>query len=418
MSKNLIMKKTMILEKPSATVSITDPMSAIQRKFYNAFLYVAKENLIQDPNKQEFKIPLPELKKFFEIEDKKNTYLKERIEELVKLTAQYNILNKDNEEWGIFSILPFVKIYIDNKTKTGIVKFEIPTPIKNAILNKEKNLFAKIDLIIIRGLKSKYSIILYELLKDYENVEIPEMDLDKFREIFGVKNKYKIFQDLKKRVLDPAIKELNSNPNIDWNISYKLKKLGPKYTHIKFTKTKKQKQQQLASTATQQKIDLLISKIPSKIQSEAVSKLIHASLKKYSFEYLQAQIEYTNKKYQEGKIENYGAYLRQAIQEDYAEHKMRQERLKKAREERERRKQEEEKVKKQIAELKKRKEKIEEEAEKEFEALPIQEQEKRIQKHIGILKDHKIARMTAVGEIMNEKMQKEFTEEELELLGK
>ena len=43
-------------------------------------------------------------------------------------------------------------------------------------------IYAKIDLIVIKGLKSKYSIILYELLKDYENVEIPVLSIEKFRE--------------------------------------------------------------------------------------------------------------------------------------------------------------------------------------------------------------------------------------------
>ena len=138
MIERLTMKKKLILEKPSATISITDPMTAIQRKFYNAFLYIAKEELKRDPNKSEFKIPLIELKKFFNIEDKKNTYLKEKIKELMRLITEYNILEKDRERWGAFTLLPYVEIYIDIETNAGVVKFDIPIPVKKAILNKEK----------------------------------------------------------------------------------------------------------------------------------------------------------------------------------------------------------------------------------------------------------------------------------------
>jgi len=318
MKKLLPMKKQLIFEKPSATIAISDPMTTIQRKFYNALLYVAKEDLKKEPTKSEFEIPLNELKNFFDIEDKKNTYLKEKLEELVKLTAKYNILDKDIEEWGIFSLLPFVRIYIDKKNNIGIVKFEIPSLVKKAILNKEKNFFARLDLVIIRGLSSKYSVILYELLKDYENVEIPEMTMEKFREIFGITNKYKKIPDLKRRVLNTAINEINNNPEIEWEVNYELRKMGPRYTHIKFVKSKKdyakqfqlEKEQKIESA----KVQAFLGLVPEKERTKALENYLWEIKNKYEFEYIEAQIKYTNI----SNPKNYIAYLKQAIKEDYA----------------------------------------------------------------------------------------------------
>ena len=321
MNIKLKINKKMMLEKPSATISITDPMTSIQRKFYNAFLYIAKEALKKDPNKSEFEIPLVDLKKFFNIDDKKNTYLKEKIKELMRLITEYNILGKDYERWGAFTLLPYVDIYID-ETGKGIVKFDIPIPVKKAILNKKKNFFAKIDLIIIRGLKSKYAIILYELLKDYEDVEIPEMDIDTFRRIFGVMDKYKIFPNLKNRVIEPAVKEINKSPNIDWEVDYTLKKIGPKYTHIKFIKKRKHflniKEQENQKKLDSNKIKAFISIIPEKYRTKSLEKYIVEIKDKYEPKYIEAQINYTNSK----NPENYLAYLKTAIKEDYANYEM------------------------------------------------------------------------------------------------
>ena len=181
--------KNIILEKPSATISISDTLTALQRKFYNALLYVAKNDLKQDSSKNIFQVPLATLKKFFDIEDKKNTYIKQEILKLMSIIVEYNLLEKDREiEWTAFSILPYVYIKEHPDDKRKIVEFEIPTPVRKAMLSSN-GIYAKIDLIVIKGLKSKYSIILYELLKDYENVQIPILSIEKFREIFGVKNK-------------------------------------------------------------------------------------------------------------------------------------------------------------------------------------------------------------------------------------
>lgn len=311
-------KKSIILEKPSGTIAITDSMTALQRKFYDAFLYVAKETLKKNPSRTEFEIPLKELKKFFGIEDKKNTYIKKIIKDLMKIITEYDILDKTQERWGAFSILPFVDISINLETKVGIVRFEIPTLVRKAMLNNQ-GIYGKIDLIIIRGLDSKYAVILYELLKDYENVEIPVMDIKTFRKIFGVVNKYKLFQDLKKRVLEPAVKEINENPHIEWTINYKLIKTGPKYTHIKFIKKKKstfkQLEQKQAELKENAKVDVLLGLVPEQYRKNSLRRFLAEAVEKYPIEYIEAQIKLVNSK--EG-IKDYIAYLKTAINEDYA----------------------------------------------------------------------------------------------------
>lgn len=312
-------KNTVIVEKPSGAIAISTNknFTALQRKLYDAFLYVAKQELNKNSNTVEFTISLNNVKGFFtENIYKNNKFLKEQILGLMEIIAQYNILNKDKViHWEAFSILP--RAYIEE----GIIVYEIPTPVKKAILN-DKGVFAKIDLIIIKNLQSRYSIILYEILKDYRNAEIPEMRIEDFRKIFGIVNKYKRFPDLKKRVLDPAIKEINENPHIEWSISYKLRKAkNNKYTHIKFIKTpkplpelEKQKAQETKNKNYKQIVEQLMQAIPKEHRKKNTEKLLLQALSSKGYEYVEKQIEYTNS----ANPKQYVAYLRKAIEQDYA----------------------------------------------------------------------------------------------------
>jgi plasmid replication initiation protein len=110
----------------------------------------------------------------------------------------------------------------------------------------DPKVFGKINLVVIKSLRSKYSIALYELAEDYINVQIPKMSMEDFRELMGVKEgQYSSIKDFRKRVIDVAIEEINRSDNISFSLSYEMIKTGRKITHIKFTTHKKEEVLQL-----------------------------------------------------------------------------------------------------------------------------------------------------------------------------
>ena len=372
--KNKEKGKNIILEKPTATISISDTLTALQRKFYNALLHIAKNDLRQDSSKNIFQVSLTTLKKLFDIEDKKNTYIKQEILKLMSVIVEYNLLEKDREiEWTAFSILPYVYIKEHPDDKRKIVEFEIPTPVRKAMLSSN-GIYAKIDLVVIKGLKSKYAIILYEILKDYENVEIPEMTIEQFRDLFGVKNKYKLFQNLKQRVIEPAIKEINSNKNIKWMVKYELYKTASKYTHIKFTKTIKNKQIKENSNID---LDKFLNKLPEQLRSSiSIKKTINQYLNQP--ERIERNIKYFLEKYSNNQIEKPATYLILAIEKDYALKTFEEEQQKKAKELKQKQRESEEKRLKEM--LKKERDELLKEAEARLNSLTEQEKEELFKK--------------------------------------
>lgn len=405
----LMNENKVTLAKHSAVIQISNKISAIQRKCYNAFLYTAKKQLEENPGKFEFDIDAKTLLDFFKIGDKNYNILKEKLKELRKIEVEYNILGKDKKEnWGIFSLVAGIEY------KEGKFIFSFPHQVLKTLINP--NVYTYIDLVIIKDLKSKYAVALYELLKDYKEIKELIIEITKIRELLGIeREKYQIFGMLRKRVIEKAIDEINASEKIDFKVEYKLKKSGRKYSHIKFLIKKKTKNKQLKkqeNTVNNQKVDLLLNSVPQ-LHREQAKKLIASSLDSYSLEYLQYQIKYTNN---QENINNYVAYLKKAIQEDYADYQNRLVFEQKAKEERKRLEEEEKALKRRINELIEAKKLIEEEAEKEFDNLPEDKQKQLIQKYMGIMGKESIAKMSIIGEMITKKMQEKFTPDELELL--
>ena len=323
-------KKAIILQKPSGTIAIGGNLDARERKFYNVFLKVAEDILKQNPQQYIFSVTLVELKQALDAKgkDKHNSDIKRIIKRMHKIDVEYNVLKKDKNIEGYASLLDNIE-FVDYRESGGrvIVKYSIPEIVRLSMVQKN-GIYASINLVVVKGLKSKYSIILYELIKDYEKVEIPEMTMKEFRKIFGVEKKYKIMTDLRKRVLDPAVNEINNSENVDFLVSYELKKEGKAYTSIKFyvrPKPKVLKLKQQAIKVIEQNVkenpDLqeLLALIPSEYRR--IAKLITAvesALKEKGKEYVKAQIEYTLNRYEKGKVKDFVVYLKKAIKEDYA----------------------------------------------------------------------------------------------------
>ncbi len=314
-------------KKLSISIGMAGDLSINQKKFYNAFIYIAERVLDKNTEIRKFAVSLASLKEFFGIRTRNNETLKSSIKGLMRTIVEYNYLNKDKNMVfdRMATLLSEVQIGVKKDGKDGIIEFIFPDMIRESLISEDA-IYAKIDLLIIKAFKSKYAIILYELAKDYEKVEIPEMTIEDFRKIFGVENKHKRMSNLKNRVLIPACKEVNSNPKVPFTVEYELlsKTIMNEYTHIKFHVKPKpaklkldQQKDKIITQEIQENPDLsvLLALIPEEYRAKKnLIAVVLGGLEEKGKEYTQAQIEYTNK----NAKKNYVAYLKKAIEKDYA----------------------------------------------------------------------------------------------------
>lgn len=228
-------KKEIKLAKHSALIQMSNKITAVQRKALNAMIYFAKKQLREkSPVSYSFIINADILLEAIGLGEENYKYLKEHLEELQRIRVSYNLLDKDKTRvWGSFVILAGFEY------KDGVITYSFPHQIMDAII--DPNIYAYIDLVIVKGLKSKYSIALYELLQDYVNLHPPKMTIKQFRELMGVEEgKYKTTVSmLRKNVIERAANEINENDKIDFAVDYELKKTRRTISHIIFHVRKK-----------------------------------------------------------------------------------------------------------------------------------------------------------------------------------
>ena len=80
------------------------------------------------------------------------------------------------------------------------------------------------------GVTSTYAIRLYELLVQYQSIGKREISVVDLRWMFELQNKYPVWADLKRWVIDQAVKEINEFSPL--SVTYETKKTGRKITSI------------------------------------------------------------------------------------------------------------------------------------------------------------------------------------------
>jgi plasmid replication initiation protein len=92
--------------------------------------------------------------------------------------------------------------------------------------------FTQYKLKHVARFESVYSIRLYELLVQWSSAGEREIEVEWLKKQFQLGDKYERMTDLKKRVIDPAVAEINEHSNL-W-VKYGQRKSGKQITHFQF----------------------------------------------------------------------------------------------------------------------------------------------------------------------------------------
>jgi len=161
-----------------------------------------------------------------ETSGKNYTHLKETIRTLSN-KSNWAIIQKDGEECE--TLLRWIeKPYI--YSQKGIIKIRLDNDMKPFLVELKRN-FTTYELDYILGMKSKYSLRLYELFKSYEFMSKCTYSIEKLKIMLSVE-KYENFKDFRNRVLEPALREINLYSDI--KVTAKAEKKGNKYDKITF----------------------------------------------------------------------------------------------------------------------------------------------------------------------------------------
>ena len=299
--------------KNSGIIAISNNISLLQRKLFN---FLVGHAFVDIQTLEVHEISISSLKNRLWFNSSNNKYLQESLRKLITTAVDFNLLNKDKEEWEASALLSSAvfKHWICYYSFSPVLREKLHTP----------NIYSKLNLNLIKLFSSKYSLCLYEIAIDYMKINCtPFIPLDIFKKLMGVeKNKYTEFKRLKQRVIDPSIKELNS---IAWfTIWIEYQEKWRKIVAIKFLlhEVKLEPTVNLVNPDSQ---DKLLAKIQTNhlLQKSLINdygltlRNANKIIKDYPIPYIKESLEIIRLKIITWVIKNIPAYTLTVLKNDY-----------------------------------------------------------------------------------------------------
>ena len=301
--------------KHSAAIQIHNRINLLQRKAWNVLLANAYDDL---PVIDEYRVKVSDLAGVLDFASKNFDYLKDNLKALVGCLVEWNILNKDKQEWVATTLLSQAKI-VDNT-----VYYSYSPALREKLFNP--SMYARIKLSIQQRFSSKHTLALYEVCLDYlvsklEKGETPWIEIEKYRQLMGVAPaEYQEFKELNRWVIKEPVKEINKKSDITVTVEYKRNKR--KVSQIKFlmrTKPRKEGEDDIAARP------LALPDGTNVYLFERLTKYFQLSdtqardvLKSYEEDYITENLAYVEARYKKGEITNLGAYTTKALSENYS----------------------------------------------------------------------------------------------------
>lgn len=298
---------TQIVTKNVSAIHISANLTVVQRKLVNALLYHAYDELIVEDTHE---ISVPLLMEMIGFESRNQDHLKKAIRGLTEKSVEWDIMEDDGTAvWEVSTLLSYVRI------RKGLCTYRYDKSLAEKLRNPD--VFAKINLSVVRDIRSVHSLVLYENCYRYIGVgQTPKWDVDVFRKLMAVDHlsSYQQFKILKRDVITPAMKEVNKVSNIQVELQTLMK--GRSVVGIQFLV---RPNPQLSLVGMLPEDDITSTDAYKALLGEGIGKrLAYDWVASKGEEYVMEKIELVADREAKGKItSSRSGYLKSAIEQDY-----------------------------------------------------------------------------------------------------
>lgn len=300
--------KNFELKKHVAIIHSHSRTSLLQRKIANVLLFHAYENLLI---KDEHEIHIKELVNLIGYDSNDHKKVKTALIELLSTVVEWNIVDGEKiDEEGVWNAS---SIIADASISGSICTYSYSNKMKKLLYHPK--IYGRLNLSIQTKFQSSYGLALYENCNRYQEIgRTPLLEINKFRKLMGVdENKYKIFRDLKTRVINKAVEEVNKHSPL--YIEPKIIKTNRQVTAIQF----------IIKTSNIVNKDILIENDKLELKQNLIQEFKLSQkdtskvLNQFDEDYIKEKITLIkkSKSYKDGTIKNIAKYLLSALNDDY-----------------------------------------------------------------------------------------------------
>jgi len=218
------MKSNSLIYKDNRIIEASYRLSLVQQRL--VLLAISQINSIENLNNNKvFIITASQYSSVFGIsKDAAFREMKKAIDELYKASVKVIV-----DEGTVYDFR-----WISSKTSvtsSQSIQIRFTADIAPFLSNLTGN-FTKYKFFNITGMSSVFSIRIYEWMMQWKIKKSVTVTIEQLKDRLQITDKYPAFANLKQKVIDVAISEINELSDI--NISYQLIKLGKKVVSVKF----------------------------------------------------------------------------------------------------------------------------------------------------------------------------------------
>ncbi len=188
----------------------------------------------RDPDSSRVEFTLAEYRELLGLKSLDARKLKPQIEHFLGNTVSIPI-DREKGTFESFTLFTRAKIDFDPTTRSYVVAITCNPDLRPIFFDIAESGYVRYRLRYTSRMKSQYSILLYSILRDWMNMDNKphEINLKKLREQLGaMEDSYDIYKNLRKRVLDVAVDEINAVSDIV--VTYEPVLVARKAVAVKF----------------------------------------------------------------------------------------------------------------------------------------------------------------------------------------
>lgn len=213
-----------------------------------------------DPSKRGFDFTVEEFCRHFPDVDSKSAYT--QVQNAIRKISKRWVVLVDNERELTEVVLVNKRTYFK---KEGRFYIEFHEDLMPYIAELHGN-YTKYHLVNIGAFTSTHTIRLYELCSQYKKLGEREISLETLKDWLQISNKYDLYANFRKWVLEPSIKEINEKS--DLLVDFEPLKRGRKITALHFTINPKSSAVDIGEDLTKDGL----TKLPKRPQAKAGSE--------------------------------------------------------------------------------------------------------------------------------------------------
>ena len=271
----------------------------------NSYLQMVEND---NPEMRYFEVPLHQFREELGIEHRnifstgnEEKSLEFQLEQLMSKILEWRYKDEKGKTIKVSKCVMLSAFQID--TEKQIVKYSLGNFLQDKVLCYGNAYISEMP--IIASFRSGYSVALHEQLEQRKQFQKWKVEVEEFRILMGIlPDEYNAVFDLKRRVINPAIEEIEKNTEY-FNLKYKSIKNGRSISHFEFTWGIDKKEKEHKGQKNFADIDSQIEDLKTKIFkiNGYVCKLIDISAGLGSSEFI-AKVETNDEKKANIKLQN------------------------------------------------------------------------------------------------------------------